>query len=366
MNVETLLVLIRDHGIWGSLLIVVIGVTGYLLKILLDEDDAAVFRAKFYKLAYTCTGRIDQEKKYISNDIKGSLNRARREMHFGDEVIPKAIDISWVEGASSGTTYDVKEGEFVIRLDPSKKQAENIFRMATALVKRTTLSGIRHSVEEPLETAIDLNLVRELLKTAGNSQALDWFLNNEYRPVVSTDDATTNRNKQIVTIDERGLFTRLLLVELESFSREMVGRPPKPYMAGEIEGLVEFLYELCSKKPEQDVPLTYHRAFIRIGVIIVAKTAKLLRGIEPYLEAMQINLEQESNSIYVLVYDKGWLGETNPKAHTKFEEQVAKLQHEIGLQTVASKKGDYSYTCLDQFGNRRKNRCIRYVMPHVE
>ena len=364
MNVETLLVLIRDHGLWGGLL-GVIGVTVYLLKILLDENHAAVFRAKFYKLAYTCTGRIDQEKKYISNDIKGSLNRARREMHFGDEVIPKAIDVSWVGGAS-GTTYDVKEGEFVIRLDPSKKQAENICRMATALVKRTTLSGIRHSVEKPLETAIDLNLVRELLKTAGNSQALDWFLANEYRPVVSTDDATTNRNKQIVTIDEKGLFTRLLLVELEGFSREMVGRPPRPYMAGEIEGLVEFLYKLCSKTLEQDVPLKYHRAFIRIGVIIVAKTTKLLRSIEPYLEAMQINLEQESNSIYVLVYDKGWLGETNPKAHAKFEEQVAKLKREIGRQTVASKRGDYNYACLDQFGNRRKNRCIRYVMPRVE
>lgn len=364
MNVETLIVLIRDHGIWG-LLLGVIGVTVYLLKILLDEDHAAVFRAKFYKLAYKCTGRIDQEKKYIANDIKGSLNRARREMHFGVDVIPKAIDVSWVEGAS-GTTYDVKEGEFVIRLDPSKKQAENICRMATALVKRTTLSGIRHLVEKPLETAIDLNLVRELLKTTGNLQALDWFLDNEYSPVASTNDATINRNKQIVTIDERGLFTRLLLVELESFAREMVGRPPRPYMAGEIEGLVEFLYELCSKQLNQDVPLRYHRAFIQIGVIIVAKTAKLLRGIEPYLEAMQINLEKESSSIYVLVSDKEWLGETNPQAHAKFEDQVAKLQREIGRQTVASKKGDYSYTCLDQFGNRRKNRCIRYVMPRVE
>ena len=361
MNVATLLDLISGYGPWGLL----VGVAGYLLKVLLDEDRAAVFRAKLYKLAYNCTGRVDQEKQYISNDIKGSLNLARRKIHFGDEVLPKAIDVSWVEGAS-GTTHDVKEGEFVIRLDPSKNQAENVCRMATALVKRTTLSGIRHSVEDPLETAIDLNLVRELLKTTGNSQALDWFIDNKYLPGVYTDDATTRRNKQIVTVDERGLFTRLLLVELESFAREMVGHPPKPYIAGEIEGLVEFLYELCSKKPKQDVPLKYHRAFIRIGVIIVAKTAKLLKSIEPYLKAMQINLEMELTSIYVLVSDKEWLEETDPRVYAEFEGQVAKLNHEIGQQTVAVKSGDYSYTCRDQSGRRRKYRCIRYVMPHAE
>ena len=196
-------------------------------------------------------------------------------------------------------THDVREGEFVIRLDPSTNQPENICRMATAMVKRTTLSGIRHSVEAPLETAIELNLVRELLKTAGNREALDWFLANKYQQGVSYDDATAHRNEQVVTIDERGLFTRLLLVELESFSREMVGRPPRAYMAGEIEGLVEFLYELCSKKPRQNVPLNYHRAFIRIGVIIVAKTATLMTSIKPYIEAMNINLEKESTSIYV-------------------------------------------------------------------
>ena len=357
-NVAILFDLLRGYGP----LVVTVVICWQLLKILLDEDRSAVFRAKFYKLAYRCTGRVDQEKQYISNDIKGKLNLARRGIHFGDEVLPKAIEVSWVEEAS-GTTHDVKEGEFVIRLDPSKNQAENICRMATALVKRTTLSGIRHSVEDPLETAIDLNLVREMLKTAGNPQALDWFVANEYQPVVSTDDATTRRNEQIVTIDERGLFTRLLLVELESFSKEMVGRAPKPYMAKDIEGLVEFLYQLCSRKPQQEIPLKYHRAFIRIGVIIVAKTAKLLESIKPYLKAMQIQLKEKSTSIYVLAFEKEFLEKTDPETYAEFKNQIDKLSREMDRQTVASKKDDYSYTCVDQSGKHRKARCIRYVAP---
>ena len=359
MTVAALFDLLTKYGPWGLLL----AVTYFLIKTLLDEDRAALFRAKFYKIAYSCTGRVNQEKRYISNDIKGKLNLARRKMHFGDEVLPRAVDVSWV-GEGTGMTHDVREGEFVIRLDPSTNQPENICRMATAMVKRTTLSGIRHSVEAPLETAIELNLVRELLKTADNREALDWFLANKYQQGVSYDDATAHRNEQVVTIDERGLFTRLLLVELESFSREMVGRPPRPYMAGEIEGLVEFLYELCSKKPRQNVPLNYHRAFIRIGVIIVAKTAKLMTSIEPYIEAMNINLEKESTSIYVLVLEKEWLEEADPAAHAIFEKQIAKLDREIDRQTVAIKRGDYSYTFLERSGKHRKARCIRYVMPH--
>ncbi len=60
------------------------------------------------------------------------------------------------------------------------------------------------------------------------------------------------------------------------------------------------------------VPLNYARAFIRIGVIIVAKTQKILQGIEPYVRAMEVNLEKEMYSLYVIVLDKDWLGNAIP------------------------------------------------------
>ena len=72
MTVATLFDLLTKYGPWGLLL----AVTYFLRKTLLDEDRAALFRAKFYKIAYSCTGRVNQEKRYISNGPSATVTVA--------------------------------------------------------------------------------------------------------------------------------------------------------------------------------------------------------------------------------------------------------------------------------------------------
>jgi hypothetical protein len=330
----------------------------WLLQVLFDEDRADIFRARMYKWAYKLTGRIEQEKKYIASDIRGRLNLARRNLCPTGTAPCRAVDVTWVDGAD-GEISDINDGQFVVRMDPGRAQEKNIAILATAVVKRTVLVGIRHSVEPPLQTAIDLNLVRKLLEQAGNHRALDWFFSNEYQPGAETNSSTQARNSQIVAIDERGLFTNLLLVELEDFAKRVYGLAPKAYMAGEIEGLVDFLYKLATKVYGEEVPLMYERAFTRIGVIIVAKTEKLLKGVEPYVRAMEVNLRKEMNAIYVLAFDKEWLGQADRDAQNLFHEQMDNLGKELGARTVV-KSFEVEYPCVYQ-GSRRKARCVRYV-----
>lgn len=355
---QAFLYLVEHYGLWVVAFFIIIAL-GWAL---VDEDRSARFRAVLYGTAHRVTGRLEHEKRYISNDIRGQLNVARRKMHFGKEILPKAVAVAWVH-TGGGEVHDIREGEFIVRLDAREQQERNIATLATALVRRSTLTGLRHLIDAPLQTVIDLNLVRTLLKAVGNRHALDWFLENDYLPGISVDPQTGHRNEQIVAIDERGLFTRLLLLELEQFSKEMAGRAPRPYMAGEIEGLVDFLYRLCTRQFGQDVPLRYHRAFIRIGIILVAKMDKILDSIDPYVQAMQFNLQSKSNSIYVLVFDKEWLGEFNPDAHRVYEDQVSHLRTSLETETVAIRTHDVKYICIDQYGSRRKGRCIRFVAP---
>src|SRR5713226_607074 len=157
------------HGAWG-----VAFVAGCLIVVLiLDEDRAAIWRARLYKGIFQITRQTQAEKRYISNDIKGRLNKARSRHHFGKALLPRAVDIVWVDGGA-GAVNEVKEGEFVVRLDPSRDQEKNIALLASSIVKRTTLVGIRHSVEEPLQLAIDLNLIKCLLAGIRNKSALDY------------------------------------------------------------------------------------------------------------------------------------------------------------------------------------------------
>ena len=75
-------------GVRGILLILVVAII-YLLKVILDEDLSAAWRARFYKAVYKITGKTEAEKKYIENDVSSRINLARRNMPFGKEYLPK-------------------------------------------------------------------------------------------------------------------------------------------------------------------------------------------------------------------------------------------------------------------------------------
>lgn len=348
-----------QYGPW----VIAIGLFYYLLRILLDEDKSSVWRARFYKLAYDVTGKRDTEKKFISNDVKGKLNLARRSLHFGQSIIPRAVDIIWVKD-SNATAVDIKEGEFVVRLDPAESQEKNISSLAKVLVQKTTLQGIRHSVDKPIQVAIDMNLVKNLLRELRNKTVLDWFLSNEYQPNINADAECKRRNEQLLSIDERGLFTRLLLVELDEFSKRVYGMAPKQVMADEISGLIDFLHTLVTKQPKQVVPLEYARTYFRIGIILVAKTDKILRdGVGPYVFAMNESLKKKLDTVYVLAFDKDWLGEVDPSVLNEFNKKVVALQDEIKTRTVAHHDFTLDFAFIDQSGNRRRATCIRYKSP---
>ena len=97
-------------------------------------------------------------------------------MPFGKEYLPKAIKVEWVKSDEEGRTAQIKENELLVRLDPAESQERNIVLLANALVKQTSLVGIRYILEEPLEISIDLNLVKNLLSEIGDKRILDWYL----------------------------------------------------------------------------------------------------------------------------------------------------------------------------------------------
>lgn len=349
------------HGAWAVTFVAVF----VIIILIIDEDRAAIWRGRLYKGVFQITGQIQAEKRYISNDIKGRLNKARQWHHFGKALLPRAVDIVWVEGGA-GAVNEIKEGEFVVRLDPSRDQEKNIAILASSIVKRTTLVGIRHSVEQPLQLAIDLNLTKCLLSQIRNKSALDFFFAHEYTPQLARNAAAKVWNDQVAVLDERGMFTRILLVELDDFAKRVHGMPPRPFMAGEVEGLVTFLYRIAAKHFGQLVPLRFEKAYIRVGLIIVATTEKLLSSVEPYLQMMNTLLNKNFFSIYMVAFDKEWLGEVDPQAYGLFQEQLARLRTEFDKATTAVKDFDVEFYCVDQQGKRRKARCIRYTAPSAK
>ena len=289
LDPTTFISYVSEYGVW-ALVVGAVAIIYYLVRVVLDEDRSAAWRARIYRVLYRVSGRSEAEKKYIANDLSSRINLARRNMPFSQEYLPHSINVLWVE-SGHGEASSINDNEMLIRLDPAELEEKNIVLLSDALVKKTSLAGIRHIINEPLELSMDLNLVKNLLKEIGDRRVLDWFFRNEYQPVLNQSEARREWNGKIVEIDERGLFTRLLLVELDKYSKRIMGKPSSPNMFNEISRLIEFLYKIATKGYGQDVPLECISRNIKIGVILVGETSKLLReGIDPYLDAFTYSL----------------------------------------------------------------------------
>jgi hypothetical protein len=156
------------------------------------------------------------------------------------------------------------------------------------------------------------------------------------------------------------------VVELEDFAKRVHGKPPRLFMAGEVEGLVTFLHRIATKQFGQLVPLQFQKAYIRVAIIIVAMTHKLLRSVEPYIKRMNVLLNRDFFPIYMIAFDKEWLGEADPQAYDLFQQQLTQLRTELDKGTTAVKDFDVEFSCVDQDGNRRKARCARYTAPNAK
>src|SRR5689334_2566152 len=118
---KSLATFLEGYGMAGFFLIVII----VLILVVLDEDRSALCRSWLYKLAFKFTESRSAEKKYISNDINGRINLARRNLNYGGDILPRSVSVEWTS-ISPGQSYDLEEGEFVVRLDPANRQESNI------------------------------------------------------------------------------------------------------------------------------------------------------------------------------------------------------------------------------------------------
>lgn len=351
--------LVEKNGLSVTLIIVGVGFFIYFIRVLLDEDKTSLWRAKVYRCLFFLTGKIDKEKKYISNDIKARINLARRRFHFGKQRIPQVEDIKWISGAT-GEIADIKEDQFIVKLDPSKNQYQNISIFAAAVIRRTTLLGLRHVISENTKTGIDINLVKKIVENLKNRAVLDWFFENEYYPIVNMNQEIRCINEKIVMVDTRGLFCPVLLSELNDYAKRISTQTAQSFMKEEIDAFIQFLYDIASKQLGVNVDLEYKRTYICVGIILVAKTDKIFNGIEPYVRVMEGYIKNEVDSIYVIIWKKDYL-----KGDAVFSEKDFFLQIDLLLERYSNYPSieldfDIEYDFIESSGNRRRARCLRY------
>ena len=125
------------------LIAVLISLLFNIIGILLDKDRSDLWRARFLRILLMFHSTTETEKAYIVNDINARVNLARRELHFVNSLLPKLVRVEWVDDElKKAETYDLKEGEFIVRVSSKNSQPRNIVDIIHATTKRTSLIGL--------------------------------------------------------------------------------------------------------------------------------------------------------------------------------------------------------------------------------
>lgn len=361
----TALDVVQAYGVVAGLGFLLLSVSVLFVRILLDEDRADRFRGKVYHIVFRVSGKRDHEKKFISNDIRGRLNLARRELHLGSDRLARAVDIQWVEGADP-TAIDIREGEFIIRLDPAEDQKRNIIYLAEAVAGRTVTQHLRHILSPALKRALDVTMVKKLIHKIDHRPTVETFYEEFYQPLLEIRNPEFKKwNSEVVTIDEKGLYETLLLIELEDFGRRVSGLEPRPYMLGEVEGLVHFLYELATMGRQEKIRLEYLKAVLRVGLILVGQSSKIAESIDPYLAMAKKKIRKDTvDALYVIVWAQPHMRMRDPAKWTKYNRNVSRLLEEIGILDGVSRDFMTEYAYADLEGKRRRGAIVRYRVAH--
>lgn len=346
---------LSEYGPWGIILAVVI----FALAVTFDDVFRDKIQAKFYLIALKITNKRSIEKRYISSDLRGKINNIRKKLHFGDTILPCAIDVQWVDTVEE-ESIDIKEGEYIIKLDNYSKQKENIVKMIDIVVRKTTLLGIRNIIHQQLGKAIDINMVRKIILEIKNREIYDWYFKYSYKPYIDkSDEVFKCRNEQIKILDEKGIFTRILLLEYDRFGKKDYGMSYNVRKTQELVEIMHFLYKIASKKGGEDVPLIYIGVYFKIGVVLVAKPQKIIyQGIKPYVKAVNTAVIKKAETVYIIQYDKEYLGELDVEKYeivtTKMKEIINKVKKETILKVIY----DDTYNMIDDKGRKRTCRVI--------
>ena len=241
-------------------------------------------------------------KSTIKNRIEGSCDAALKDFHkeLPDVSIPNLV-VEWVDGSNFETR--VKDDEAVVLLRYSKNDTLNIVTATTAYVKDAFLINAKPYLSEAFRKGLDLSVIRYVLNRVknNNKSVVSRFI-EENSVAIKESSAIINK---IENINDAGLFTRLMIRELDGYGNNLLGRVPSKEHADEADEFLDFLYKIATREPDEYTRLAFVRPDIRVGVLLVAKLDNYVdNGLKPYLNRIKKGFALGVNTFYLLAREE--------------------------------------------------------------
>jgi small subunit ribosomal protein S1 len=155
-------------------------------------------------------------------------------------------------------------------------------------------------LSENFVKAIDLTVTKKILlnsdiKNKGN--IIPIFINENK----NENNEVFEKCEKLEEIDDNGLFTRVILRELNALGEKQFGRTPKVEHYIESEEFLDFIYNVVTREYDDNTPLVYNKKVFKVGFLLVAKAETYIKyGLEAYYRRIRLGLASGVKTFYLL------------------------------------------------------------------
>jgi transcription antitermination factor NusA-like protein len=246
------------------------------------------------------------ERGRIAADIQAVINTAGQELSKQSPgALAHLVRIDWASVAQAEAYLE--QGEVIVRLDRHANQDRNIVVATLTYVSKGLLPRARMYVDRTLMRATDFTVAKRIFASARASGAPEYFVTHVLEPAIK---GSAQLGKDAALLDELesvGFFSRIYLGEIRELGDRIQPAIPTERIHGEVRAFAEFLYRIATKARDEDVPLQYEGARLKVSIPLVARAAVLEEyGLRAHLRRIERLLREGFDSIYI----NGW-GEPN-------------------------------------------------------
>jgi len=238
-------------------------------------------------------------RRYLQNRVNRALKRA-----IAKDQPPfrsKAIRVEWVDGSETREDF-IQRRRVVVCLRKAENPSENFVRATYAFVSTSLLFRTKRYLSEVQREALDLFVTSKVLEES-DDVLRDFFLSEYLLP--SSDDAPEDRLgdyfRSFETLARAGLFYEFLLDELDLVGRRVFGLPYIKQIGTDVDGVIGLAAKVAGRERQERVNLTFNKAYIRCGLVIVGSPEKLTADGSTYSTyVMRVLRPRGVESVYLL------------------------------------------------------------------
>jgi small subunit ribosomal protein S1 len=272
------------------------GLFVYLFVLYPEKGDLVVSKinkifAKFIQKA---------EKSAVAKEIQGKINGFIKKInHEVENLLPYELKIQWISEKIDKQSF-IRNGKVVVMLRYHKNLDENLSRATLLYMKEAVIPEARPHISFKLSESIDLMMTKKALFSFAEARSsFNYFYREILLPKVNKDPEIKEFCSVIEKLEERGLFTRVLLRELKDLGYRRAGITETGDTVFETAQFTKFLNEIAQKEQGKDVPLTFNGRFIKLAIILVARPETEMLGVTPFIKRIREKIEKRINVIYI-------------------------------------------------------------------